>query len=196
MITSISDSTAMVHVHTNIVFKPGWEALEMRRRRSIRRSNYSTQLKHVATRLAQKKRIQRASKFTLNQIARKMQREVIRMDHRDKELLDSYRIYYQQGLMSRLMELKQADNTVDLLSVRIGRTRKYNIWMAAVRMSNRVRISLDRYEKWVHPDEINSQLKAYLALMTGGQTVTTALWIQVQAKDKLQGKLRRMFWNY
>ena len=98
--------------------------------------------------------------------------------------------------MNSLMVLKQANNTVDLLSARIGRTRRYNYWLAAVKMSNRVRVSLDRYEKWVHPDEINSQLKAYLALMTRHQTNTTALWIQLQVKDKLEDKLRKMFWGY
>ena len=196
MITSISDTTKMVHVHTSIQFKPGAEALEMKRRKTIRHQNYIAQLKHVATRLARKKRIQRTSKFTLNQVARKLQREVNKMDRRDQELWEAYRTYYQKGHMNHLMILKQANNTVDLLSAHIGRTRRHNYWLAAVKMSNKIRVCLDRYEKWVHPDEINSQLKAYLALMTRFQTKTTALWIQLQVKDRLEDKLRKMFWNY
>ena len=196
MITSISDTTKMVHVHTSIQFKPGAEALEMKRRKTIRHQNYIAQLKHVATRLARKKRIQRTNKFTLNQVARKLQREVNKMDRRDQELWEAYRNYYQKGHMNHLMILKQANNTVDLLSAHIGRTRRHNYWLAAVKMSNKIRVCLDRYEKWVHPDEINSQLKAYLALMTRFQTKTTALWIQLQVKDKLEDKLRKMFWNY
>ena len=137
----------MVHIHSNIMFKPGGEAIEMRRRKFLRRNNYSTQLKHIATKLARKRRIQRVSKFTLNQVARKMRKEVYKMDRRDKELWDAYSIYYKQGQMIDLMKLKQTNNTVDLLSARIGRTRKHNVWMAAVRMHDRVRISLDRYEK-------------------------------------------------
>ena len=178
------------------MFKPGWEYVEMRRRRAIRRSNYTSQLKHVASRLAQRRRTQRTTKFSLNQAALMLRKQVTMMDRRDKELWSAYSIYYQQGLMSSLMKLKQTDHTVDLLSARIARTRRHNVWMAAVRMGDRVRVSLDRYEKWVHPDEINSQLKAYLAIMTRRQTVTTAMWIQIQAKDKLQEKLRKMFWNY
>ena len=196
MITSISDTTKMVHVHTSIQFKPGAEALEMKRRKTIRHQNYIAQLKHVATRLARKKRIQRTSKFTLNQVARKLQREVNKMDRRDQELWEAYRTYYQKGHMNHLMILKQANNTVDLLSAHIGRTKRHNYWLAAVKMSNKIRVCLDRYEKWVHPDEINSQLKAYLALMTRFQTKTTALWIQLQVKDRLEDKLRKMFWNY
>ena len=186
----------MVYIHSNIIFKPGREDIEMRRRKSLRRNNYSTHLKHIATKLAHKKRIQRVGRFTLNQAARKMRREVHKMDRRDKDLWDAYSVYYKKGQMSDLMKLKQTDNTVDLLSARIGRTKRYNVWMAAVRMHDRVRISLNRYEKWVHPDEISSQLKAYLTFMSRRQTVTTALWIQLQAEDKLHDKLRKMFWNY
>ena len=56
----------------------------MRRRKTIRRRNYFTQLKHIATRLAKKKRTQRTNKFSLNQIAKKMRKEVKRMDRRDQ----------------------------------------------------------------------------------------------------------------
>ena len=196
LFTSISDTTTMVHVHTSIQFKPGTEALEMKKRKAIRRQNCITQLKHIATRLARKKRIQRTSKFTLNQIARKLQKEVSKLDRRDQELWEAYRTYYQKGHMKSLMILKQTNNTVDLLSAHIGRTRRFNYWLAAVKMSNKVRVSLDRYERWLHPQEINSQLRAYLALMTRFQTKTTALWIKLQVKDKLEDKLRKMFWGY
>ena len=196
MITSISDITEMVYVHSNIIFKPGREDIEMRRRKSLRRNNYSTHLKHIATKLAHKKRIQRVSKLTLNQAARKMRRDVYRMDRMDKDLWDAYNVYYKKGQMIDLMKLKQTDNSVDLLSVRIARTKRYKVWMAAVKMHDSIRISLSRYERGVHPEEISSQLNAYLTFMSRSQTVTTALWIRLQAEDKLHNKLRQMFWSY
>ena len=196
MITSISDTTEMVFIHSNITFKPGREAIEMRRRKSLRRNNYTAHLKHIATKLAHKKRIQRVSKFSLNQAARKMRKAIYKLDQRDKDLWDAYSTYYKKGQMIDLMKLKQMDNSVDLLSVRIGRTKRHNTWMAAVRMHDRVRISLSRYRKWEHPDEISSQLNTYLTFMSRRQTVTTALWIRLQAEDKLHDKLRQMFWNY
>ena len=196
MITSISETTEMVCVHSNIMFKPGREDVEMRRRKSLRRNNYSIHLKHIATKLAHKKRIQRVSKLTLNQAARKMRRDVYRMDRMDKDLWDAYNVYYKKGQMIDLMKLKQTDNSVDLLSVRIARTKRYKVWMAAVKMHDSIRISLSRYERGVHPEEISSQLNAYLTFMSRSQTVTTALWIRLQAEDKLHNKLRQMFWSY
>ena len=186
----------MVSIHPNITFKPGREAVEMRRRKSLRRNNYTAHLKHLATKLAHKKRTQRVCKFSLNQAARKLRKEVHKMDQRDKDLWDAYSIHYKKGHMIDLMKLKQTDNSVDLLSVRIGRTRRHSVWMAAVRMHDRVRISLTRYQRWAHPDEISSQLNAYLTFMSRCQTVTTALWIRLQAEDKLHDKLSQMFWNY
>ena len=118
------------------------------------------------------------------------------MDRRDKDLWDAYNVYYKKGQMIDLMKLKQTDNSVDLLSVRIARTKRYKVWMAAVKMHDSIRISLSRYERGVHPEEISSQLNAYLTFMSRSQTVTTALWIRLQAEDKLHNKLRQMFWSY
>ena len=77
----------------------------MRRRKNVRRRNYSIQLKIIATRLAKKKRTGRANKFSLNQIAKKMRKEVKRMDRRDQMLWDGYLVYYQEDLMDGLSEM-------------------------------------------------------------------------------------------
>ena len=189
--------TKMVHVHTCIPFKPCSEALEMRRRKAARRRKYTAQLKAIATKLAKKKRTRPNSKFSLNRIAKKMRKEVRRMDRRDQTLWDAYLVYYQQELAYHLTKLKQARNQVDLLSARIGRTKKFSYWLAAVKMFiNRVRICLDWYEEWISPNEVKKQLKTYLALMEKYQTTTAAHWIQIHVKSQLEDVLSGMFWKF
>ena len=166
----------------------------MRRRKNVRRRNYSAQFKLIAARLAKKKRTRRANKFSLNQIAKEMRKEVKRMDRRDQMLWDGYLVYYQQDLMDGLRKLKQAHSNVELLSARIGCTKKFSYWLAAVKMFiNRVRDCLDWYQKWIHPNEVKNQLKTYLALMERYQTTTAAHWIQLQVKNQLEDVLSRMF---
>ena len=169
----------------------------MRRRKNVRRRNYSIQLKIIATRLAKRKRTGRANKLSLNQIAKKLRKEVKRMDRRDQLLWDGYLVYYQQELKDDLTKLKNTSSQVDLLSARIGRTKKFSYWIAAVKMFiNRVRICLDWYEKWIHPNEVKKQLKTYLALMERYQTTTAAHWIQIHVKSQLEDVLSTMFWKF
>ena len=169
----------------------------MRRRKAARRRKYTAQLKAIATKLAKKKRTRPNSKFSLNRIAKKMRKEVRRMDRRDQTLWDAYLVYYQQELAYHLTKLKQARNQVDLLSARIGRTKKFSYWLAAVKMFiNRVRICLDWYEEWISPNEVKKQLKTYLALMEKYQTTTAAHWIQIHVKSQLEDVLSGMFWKF
>ena len=189
-----------VHVHTCIDFKPCSEALEMRRRKLVRRRNYSAQLKNIATRQARRKRFHqhhRNSKSSLNQIAKKLQKDVRKMDRRDLRLWDGYLCYYQDELHDTIKKMWEANHSVDLLNARIGQTKKFSYWLTAVKMFiNRVRDSLNWYEKWVHPNEVKRQLKTYLTLMTKYQTTTSAHWIQLQVKGQLEEVLERMFWDW
>ena len=119
------------------------------------------------------------------------------MDRKDRRLYDRYLVYYQEDLMVSLKKLKDANTQVNLLTARVGHTKKYNFWLACVKMFiNRVRVCLDWYEKWVHPDDVRTQLRTYLTLMTKYQTTTAAHWIQLQVKKQLEEVMGRMFWSH
>ncbi|MCP4115827.1 MAG: hypothetical protein GY737_10555 [Desulfobacteraceae bacterium] len=187
----------MVHVHTCIDFKVCSESLEVRRRRIARRKEFSTQMKHIFAVRAKRKRNRHSSKVPINLIAKKMQKEVRRLDRKDGELYDAYLARYMMEIKRSLKVLKDANHKVTLLQARIGTTLKFSRWVACVRMFvNRVRICLDWYEKWIHPKEVHRQLRSYITLMTGYQTTTAAHWIQIQVKAMLEQVLDRMFWTY
>ena len=122
----------MVHVHTCIDFKVCSESLEMRRRRIARRKEFSTQMRFSFAMLAKRKRNHHSSKISINQIARKMRKEVRKMDRKDGELYDGYLAHHMKDIKRSLKKLKDANTKVTLLQARIGSTKKFSLWVACV----------------------------------------------------------------
>ena len=188
----ITTTTTMVQVR----FKVCSEALEYRRRAIFRCKKFTKQLKVFAAMLAKRRRNRHTNRISLNQIAEKMDRYVRKKDLKDGKLFDKYMACYMKDTMQSLQGLKDANTKVNLLNSRIAHTKKYNLWLAAVRMFiKRIRVTLDLYEPWLHPDEVVKRLRIMLSQMTRYQTTTTAHWLQVEVKQMLEEALERLFWT-
>ena len=176
-------------------FKMCTETIEFRRRGIRRRKNFAKELRAVSTALIKRKRKNHFKRFSINQVARKMEVRLKKEDEADMKLFAKYLSVYNKQIQRTLQGIKDASKKVESIFARVKGTFKFTMWVAAVTdFMKRIHTTIQMTAPWVSNSDVVRRLHITLSQMSNYQSTTQAYWLQAEVEQMLREAMMKLFW--